>query len=236
MSDVFRCPSCGAPADPKAPSCGYCAAKLEPVRCPWCFEWIGARRDCGRCGARAMPPGQDETVLTCPCGQTLHSRELGAARLSGCASCAGVWADAASFKSICADRSTQAAYMGEGSVLARPSQSDPSREEIKYRPCPLCRELMNRINFAGCSGVVLDLCKPHGVWFDPDELRRIVEFIRAGGLDVARAKEITLLELERRRLENVERDTLRPVAGLPPWRRPGHVTAASGLLKHLLGI
>ena len=101
----------------------------------------------------------------------------------------GVWADAASFKTICADRETQAAYLGEGSLLSGPPISDPQSSPIVYRPCAVCAELMNRFNFAGCSGVILDSCRSHGVWFDPDELRRIVEFIRGGGLDLARDKE-----------------------------------------------
>src|SRR5207247_2486664 len=61
------------------------------------------------------------------------------------------------------------------------------------------KKLMNRVAFAHCSRVVVDVCKAHGTWFDKDELRRIVEFIRAGGLEAARADEIA--ELERKRQE-----------------------------------
>jgi hypothetical protein len=60
---------------------------------------------------------------------------------------------------------------------------------------------MHRVNFARCSAVIVDVCKPHGTWFDKDELRRIVEFIRAGGFDKARGAEIAELENQRRRLE-----------------------------------
>jgi len=59
---------------------------------------------------------------------------------------------------------------------------------------------MNRVNFANCSHVVVDVCKQHGTWFDRDELRRIVEFIRAGGLESARAREMAELEERRRQL------------------------------------
>jgi Zn-finger nucleic acid-binding protein len=148
--------------------------------------------------------------------------------------CAGVWADAASFKSLCEDRATQTAYLGQGSVLARPGSSDPSRQEIRYRPCPVCGELMNRFNFANCSGVILDVCKPHGVWFDADELRRIVEFIRGGGLDVARGLELQSLELERRRLEQAVDEARAPVTGFQP--PAPHITSAAGLLAHLFGV
>ena len=40
---------------------------------------------------------------------------------------------------------------------------------------------MNRVNFAHCSGVVIDICKGHGTWFDRDELSKIVDFIPPAG-------------------------------------------------------
>jgi Zn-finger nucleic acid-binding protein len=49
---------------------------------------------------------------------------------------------------------------------------------------------MNRVNYAKRSGVVLDVCKAHGIWFDQDELRRVLAFIASGGLDRARARDI----------------------------------------------
>ena len=71
---------------------------------------------------------------------------------------------------------------------------------VRYVPCPLCAKLMNRINFGKRSGIVLDSCAKHGTWFDADELRRVVEFVRDGGLDRARAIGKEQLEDERRRL------------------------------------
>jgi len=60
---------------------------------------------------------------------------------------------------------------------------------------------MNRVNFAHCSHVVVDVCNQHGTWFDKDELRRIVEFIRSGGLEQARSRQIADLEQQRRELK-----------------------------------
>jgi Zn-finger nucleic acid-binding protein len=60
--------------------------------------------------------------------------------------------------------------------------------------------MMHRLNFARCSGVIVDVCRAHGTWFDANELHRIVHFIRAGGLDQSRAKEKRDLEEERRRV------------------------------------
>lgn len=211
--------------------CGHCRAALHATRCPWCFGWTFTQaRDCARCGSRAEPAS---VKTTCPaCREPLSARKLGDASLSGCARCAGVWADAASFKTICADRETQSAYLGEGSLLAGPPVSDPQSSPLVYRPCAVCGELMNRFNFANCSGVILDTCRPHGVWFDPDELRRIVEFIRGGGLDVARAKERRGLELERWRLDqSVAYSERRPSEFQPPV--PDSIAATRDLLRFL---
>lgn len=92
---------------------------------------------------------------------------------------------------------------------------------------------MNRFNFADCSGVVLDACKPHGVWFDPDELRRIVAFIRGGGLDMARTREREKLELERRRAARTPKspeDEPQPIDF-----GAGSVASARALARFLLG-
>lgn len=240
MSDaaVYRCPSCGAPSDPRAAACEYCRAELQPARCPWCFAWVDARATgCARCGSRAEASPDLGAGRPCPSCRdtkaTLSTRSLGAAHLAACGACGGVWADAGSFKLLCEDRAVQSAYMGEGSALAPPARGNPSAHGVLYRPCPLCGEMMNRFNFAGCSGVILDACRPHGVWFDADELSRIVAFIRGGGLDVAREHERLALELERRRMEKAADDlsALHSEQAYPPR----HVFAARGLFDRLFG-
>ncbi len=98
---------------------------------------------------------------------------------------------------------------------------------------------MNRINFARCSGVIVDVCKGHGTWFDRDELSRIVEFIRGGGLEASRAKEKTEIREERRRLLEEQAAAHTEVSkhfgsfGDDDRRLTG-IASARGLLKFLL--
>jgi hypothetical protein len=80
---------------------------------------------------------------------------------------------------------------------------------------------MHRMNFAKCSGVIVDVCRPHGVWFDMNELHRIVQFIKAGGLDRSRANEKTAIAEERRRV----RDTRDFAGGLTSASRGTPCTA-----------
>jgi Zn-finger nucleic acid-binding protein len=165
----------------------------------------------------------------------MHAIMLGAAAIRECERCLGLWVDVPSFKKICADREQQAAVLGAASQA--PTKSVQDTDKVRYVPCPECRNLMNRINFARCSGVVVDVCKGHGTWFDREELSRIVEFIRGGGLDAARAREKAALEEERRQLESLTRGVRRSsLSGLAEEEDERSVGIASvgSLLRHLL--
>jgi hypothetical protein len=98
--------------------------------------------------------------------------------------------------------------------------------------------MMNRINFARCSGVIVDVCKGHGTWFDRDELSAIVQFIGGGGLEVARAKEKHELEFQRQQLKMEETAAANRGASLGFYpadeERISGLSAAGGLLKFLL--
>jgi Zn-finger nucleic acid-binding protein len=97
---------------------------------------------------------------------------------------------------------------------------------------------MNRVNFAHCSGVIVDVCKGHGTWFDSDELSRIVEFIRGGGLEAARTREKAQIQEERERVrhERLALDMQRSsrLGILDDDERITGIASARGLLKFLL--
>jgi len=40
---------------------------------------------------------------------------------------------------------------------------------------------MNRINFGHRSGVIVDQCRPHGLWLDSGELKHLLDWKKAGG-------------------------------------------------------
>lgn len=115
--------------------------------------------------------------------------------LHECAKCLGLWLDTATFERICRDAEHQATALGAGRALGAASSIGP----VRYLRCPHCRDLMHRVNFARCSGVVVDVCRSHGTWFDANELHRIVQFIREGGMTRSREKEKADLVEERRR-------------------------------------
>jgi Zn-finger nucleic acid-binding protein len=116
-------------------------------------------------------------------------------QLDECPKCNGLWVELETFERLCADRTAQAPVLDPR--MAGTTLMSRKPEKIRYGKCPDCQKIMNRVNFAKTSGIIIDRCTNHGVWFDADELRLVVEFVKAGGLDIARRKEIKTLEEER---------------------------------------
>ena len=200
--------------------------------------FLGSKH-CPRCGAAAaVPTLKDSENYKCPrCRAKLASKSLNATTLHECEQCLGLWLDVASFEKICADREQQSAILGAASVA--PTSAVRETGKVNYVPCPECSQLMNRINFARCSGVIVDICKGHGSWFDRDELSRIVEFIRSGGLEASRQRDKAEIQEERRRLAEQQTAANRGSSGSlgllnEDETRLTGIASARGLLKFLI--
>jgi Zn-finger nucleic acid-binding protein len=121
---------------------------------------------------------------------------VGELDLDECRICHGTWVEVIAFEQLCADVERQASVLADTS----PASAPVLMERVRYGQCPECTKIMNRVNFAKSSGIVLDICKAHGVWLDVEELRRLVEFLRGGGLSRAREREKQALNEELRLL------------------------------------
>lgn len=158
-------------------------------------------RHCSRCGAEAARHPVERPARSCPeCKSPLDAVAVGAVTLDECRGCGGVFVEKPAFDRICREREQQAVVLQ--APLATPRGGAKAPRNDRYWPCPDCGQLMNRQNFARISGVVLDVCRGHGVWFNHGELTQIVEFIGAGGLGRARERERADLHEERERLRH----------------------------------
>jgi Zn-finger nucleic acid-binding protein len=207
---MLACPNCGAPATPDAVSCTHCRVQLATVACPQCFAmgFVGAEH-CAHCGARLFRATDGQRAAgtrACPRCRTerLTVSAVGDAFLEECGRCGGLWVDAGSFRKLCEHKEERAAYVGAGSPLPSPARN-VKPEHVAYVPCPECGKVMNRVNFARHSGVVVDVCRTHGTWFDKDELRAVLEFIQSGGLEEARQRELERVKQENQRLRDQQR-------------------------------
>ncbi len=195
-------------------------------------------KHCQRCGAAAAIPQAAEGIdLKCPrCAAGMSQVTIGTIAVHECERCFGLWLDIAAFEKICADREQQSAVLGF--ALQSPVKAANDSNKVKYVPCPICSQLMNRMNFARCSGVIVDICKQHGTWFDRDELSRIVEFISEGGLEASRVREKEEIQEQRRRLSHEQAAGDTSVSGWFAERNDEHrlsgIASARGLLKFLL--
>lgn len=118
----------------------------------------------------------------------MRAVRFGGADMYTCDTCNGLWVDPDTLQRLVSERLKPATMLGTG--IAAPPAAHVKLEAVQYAPCPVCKRLMNRVNFAHASGVIVDVCTTHGTWFDSDELRRVLEFIAAGGLEAARAREL----------------------------------------------
>lgn len=229
-SPVVRCASCGAPRAAGAVNCTFCQAPLtlpESERntlCPGCGSRIGDRqRFCHGCGLRIAPEEvaggrSDYSCPSCRPERRLSSRKVPDAMtplaLLECGSCAGVWLGHPTFDAL-QEKARRDAVPAPGAAAPATGAHGGKSGEITYRPCPVCRKLMVRRAFAGSSGIVLDVCRNHGLWFDADELDATLAWIRAGGLTRTEERLAAERREAARREESARRD-LKPVLAEEP--------------------
>ncbi len=113
----------------------------------------------------------------CPrCGSKLDAIHHERGLALDCSDCGGQFAEHSLLKDLLRSRVRVGALM-----KSRPRKVELSMGPVKYLPCPQCGEFMNRRNFGGTSGVVVDVCHVHGTWFDAGELAAVLAFVESGG-------------------------------------------------------
>ena len=192
---VIRCSSCGAPRENEASTCRYCNADFTlreqqlDAACPQCLARVSSRASyCHSCGAPVqMRTAVEATELPCPgCAgsRKLVRRRLGEtdAAIFECEVCGGIWVEKQVFETMAerarADRLPDLSLRPAGGPP--PATAQPASGPF-YRSCAQCGARMNRRNWGQKSGIIVDVCQNHGLWFDLDELDRLLRWMRTGG-------------------------------------------------------
>lgn len=210
---VVRCSSCGGPReDENSPNCAYCGGSLTlherdlNTVCAHCLTRISdVAKFCHACGGKVSPTERmqfRDTGLVCPeCGthgQSLQSRQVadGAPAVLECPWCVGMWLTWPQLETLIKNTKdisqiiNSLAHAGNAvGHTERPRTGSGQFGSFRYRPCPECQKMMNRVNFGRSSGVIVDVCKAHGIWFDDDELRQVLAWFYAGGAAAQLRKE-----------------------------------------------
>jgi len=178
--------------------CPHCDVRLENVRCQRCFSLQAPGTfACARCGqSLELEPLLDASDAPCPrCKHPLEVWPGEDTRIHECPHCGGIFVPRDSLAEILCSAEIGGAlregpprHVRESGGWSVDSDVRPLAE-IRYVPCPLCHASMNRVNFGRVSGVIVDVCRRHGTWFDAGELTRVVAFVGAGGLEKTRARE-----------------------------------------------
>jgi Zn-finger nucleic acid-binding protein len=185
---VLRCSACGGALPEGIGRCPYCAATVASRHCLACFHAnLESAVHCAACGRElGLEPVADDAPLACPgCGDGTHLQAIPAGEVGSvkeCPKCAGQFVDHDTLRALFAER------IAAGVKSARPPQNN-TLGPVRYLPCPTCGVRMNRKNFGERSGVIVDVCRQHGIWFDRGELPRVLAFVESGGLILAEARE-----------------------------------------------
>jgi Zn-finger nucleic acid-binding protein len=242
------CGHCGGAFQAGAAQCPWCDAGIAlldrhlAALCPACFARLSSdARFCPGCGvavaSQALRALADDAA--CPrCKSGLRVRECDPLTIVECTSCGGLWLEPAVLERLC--ENAESAALVQRAIAAFPSPTRPVTEDkVMYLPCVTCRALMMRRNFGGSSGVLVDVCRDHGVWLDHDELARVLDFVRGGGLERARAKE-RLREAARteHRIESapalpISESAFDPLTGRA--RRDSDLLDVLGYIAHIVG-
>jgi Zn-finger nucleic acid-binding protein len=215
------CPSCGGGVRKACAACPYCGAEVVLPKPKGADAPAERRTFCTRCGRlyptraarcpKCPPAGDHEKGSRCPrCAGALEVAPMGGVRVDRCPGCRGVWFDGEEV-----EHALDVTTKGVGSVEARalkatlPARKGPF-EEVRYLACVRCGELMARRQLAPLAGVIVDVCRDHGVWFDAGELEHFAAFVAAGGLEVMRHDEVASVEARMRAASTASSPT-RPV-------------------------
>jgi Zn-finger nucleic acid-binding protein len=230
---ALTCGRCGGPFQDGAERCPWCDAGIPLERrgrsalCPRCSQRapVGASW-CPGCGERLAPQALAPVAAGrgCPrCRSPLRQRESGARSVTECTSCGGLWLTSSVLEELCAE-AERAALLHAGPVAAPPVEREA---KPGYLPCAGCGEPMQRRNFGGSSGVVVDVCREHGVWLDARELERVLAWARSGGPERERTRRV---ERARRALDE------RPAPLLPVDPEPCSAPNLLDVLGRVLGL
>jgi len=201
---AWNCPNCGGATDSAKSKCEFCGVYLAFARCPECFTLVfeGAKF-CHQCGANLLTAATSvedkKTKLKCPrCEINMKVRDIGDYHVDHCMDCGGVWLDHEVLEKVLHDKGKQKTAQA---FLGHQQSREFVRNDFKvtYLKCPHCSNLMHRRNFGKKSGVIVDECVAHGIWFDKNELAAVIQFSRSSMKAVPARQAIPIEETKQKR-------------------------------------
>ena len=165
----MKCTACGAALPANSLICSFCGTRNEVD-----LRSLSVSTD--------SPP---HAPRTCPeCGTAMASVNVGNRKrffIEQCARCHGLFFDLNELQALLDDAVAPTYEINLPLLFTLQKESPVPRRKVTYVPCPVCGNIMNRVNFGRRSGVVVDHCRNHGMWLEGGELHRLMEWKKAGG-------------------------------------------------------
>ncbi|MCP4215796.1 MAG: hypothetical protein GY765_14180 [bacterium] len=211
---MANCKNCSGPLPPNSTVCPYCRTRndvdLKGIYKPT-VEAPESERICPRC----------EIPL-----QTIDLKIEGRFLIERCDECLGLFFDPGELEALLGKSVSNVFQINMEQIgnLNKIRRHDDF--PVTYIKCPICRKLMNRLNYGTQSGVIIDRCKADGIWLDGGELRHLMEWTKAGG---QKLQDKNKAEQERFKHQEEERKK-REYAALQ--QQPGGATGQYGYGNH----
>lgn len=107
-------------------------------------------------------------AFTCPnCAQAMTSTATRGLWVHGCGVCGGVWLDTAAAEFVRTKTNDDIERL-----VAESTARATVGQQHRLRPCPVCRHPLGAFTHGSLQ---LDGCRTHGVFFDRNELRALLE-------------------------------------------------------------
>jgi Zn-finger nucleic acid-binding protein len=157
---------------------------LPPANCLFCGGEVletSMGLVCSRCSLPAVPSEPIVGTPACPRCSTpferraLEPRPAHEATVYVCTACRGCFVRGPDWDTLVG--AERAPFEPTGS---EPIPTPAPAATFKAVRCPACPREMERVSFAARSAVVIDVCPPHGVWFDAGELAAALSFVDHG--------------------------------------------------------
>lgn len=191
-------------------NCSNCSAPLQEgsMRCAYC----GSQNDIDLKAVHYYTNHETESERICPrCNIKLKTIDLnvnGCFLIERCDQCFGLFFDPNELESLLEATVTNVFTINRSQLNDMRNTIKTATQSSFYIKCPVCGNIMNRVNFGTNSGVIVDRCKSHGLWLDGGELRNLFEWMKAGGKLLQQEKDeerrinaTRELEREKRKLE-----------------------------------
>lgn len=181
---MANCKNCGAVLTGTLLICDYCKTRQDvdlSVVHRYTIENPRSERICPRCHIPL---------------QTIDLQLQGRFLIERCSRCLGLFFDPGELEALLEKAVTNVHAIDPQRLSEVRGVKRRNEYPVAYIDCPVCRKLMNRINFGTRSGVIADFCRQHGMWLDGGELRQILEWMKAGGGLASKEAELEKARLE----------------------------------------